>query len=228
MTGNLGLVIVAGAGPGLGHALLQRFGDGGYKAVGFTRSPADNTQALDVWQIDLTDRKKVNDALKALTAEYGIPKVVIHNSAQLVIHPLMETTLEEFEGAWRSIVMSAFVLAQAVMPEMASRGEGVFIASGATASVRGGNKFTAFASAKFALRGLIQSLAREYQPQGIHVAHVLLDGIIDSAHSRDLHTLDPSRMMKPTNIAETYWHIAHQPQSTWSHEVDLRPFNEKF
>jgi len=151
MSVNLGLVIVAGAGPGLGQALLQRFCDGGYKAVGFARSQAGNTQSLDVRQIDITDRKQVDSAIKALIAEHGSPKVVIHNPAQLVIHSLMDTTLEDFEGTWRSMAMSGFVLAQAVMPAMASCGEGVFIASGATASVRGGAKFAAFASAKFAL-----------------------------------------------------------------------------
>ena len=92
---------------------------------------------------------------------------------------------------------------------------------------RGGN-FSAFASAKFALRGLTQSLAREYQPAGVHVCHVILDGIIDTFRSRTLHALDPNKMIKPQDIAETYWQIAHQPKSTWTHELDLRPGSESF
>ena len=94
--------------------------------------------------------------------------------------------------------------------------------------MRGGARFSAFASAKFALRGLTQSLAREYQPAGVHVCHVILDGIIDTARSRDLHALDPAKMMKPEDIADAYWQLAHQPKSTWTHELDLRPSSESF
>ena len=94
--------------------------------------------------------------------------------------------------------------------------------------MRGGANFSAFASAKFALRGLTQSLAREYQSSGIHVAHVILDGIINTAASRDRHGLDPTQMMKTTDIAEAYWQLAHQPKSTWTHELDLRPMSESF
>lgn len=103
-------------------------------------------------------------------------------------------------------------------------GGGALIVSGATASLRGGARFGAFAAAMFALRGLTQSLAREYQPQGIHAVHVILD----SDRSRNCHSLDPAKMMKPDDIAEAYWHIAHQPPSTWSHEIDLRPATEGF
>jgi NAD(P)-dependent dehydrogenase (short-subunit alcohol dehydrogenase family) len=111
---------------------------------------------------------------------------------------------------------------------MVRAGGGTFIVSGATASLRSGAKFSAFASAKFALRGLTQSLAREFQPVGVHVCHAILDGIIDTARSRNLHNLDPAKMMKPEDIAEAYWQLAHQPQSTWTHELDLRPAFEGF
>jgi NAD(P)-dependent dehydrogenase (short-subunit alcohol dehydrogenase family) len=116
------------------------------------------------------------------------------------------------------MVMSAIVLGQAVLPPMVRGGGGAFIVSGATASLRGSAKFGAFASAKFALRGLTQSLAREFQPAGIHVVHTILDGIIDTERSRALHGLDPSRMMNPRDLADAYWHLAHQPGSAWSHE----------
>ena len=92
--------------------------------------------------------------------------------------------------------------------------------SGATASLRGG--------AKFALRGFTQSLAREFQRAGVHVCHAILDGIIDTARSRGLHSLDPAKMIKPADIAEVYWQLAHQPKSTWTHELDLRPASEGF
>ncbi|WP_255509682.1 SDR family NAD(P)-dependent oxidoreductase [Oceaniovalibus sp. ACAM 378] len=128
--------------------------------------------------------------------ESGPPKVVIHNTAELVIAPFAETRLHDYRRTWGSMVQSA--------------------------------KFSAFASAKFALRGLTQSLAREFHPAGVHVCHTILDGIIDTARSRDLHNLDPTKMMKPDDIAQIYWELAHQTRSTWTHELDLRPASEGF
>lgn len=222
------LAIVLGAGPGLGVALMRRFREGGYQVVGFVRSKPADKQNLDIRQLDFTDAKRAHEEVRTLIAEYGPPKVVIHNTAQLVISAFSETRLEDYEETWRAMVYSAIVLAQTVVQPMVRGGGGTFLVSGATASLRGGAKFSAFASAKFALRGFTQSLAREYQASGIHIAHFILDGIIDSARSRELHSLDPSSMMKPEDIAENYWQVAHQPASTWSHEIDLRPHSESF
>lgn len=126
------------------------------------------------------------------------------------------------------MVQSAVLLAQGVMQPMVRAGGGTFIVSGATASLRGGARLSAFASAKFALRGFTQSLAREYQPAGTHVAHVIIDGIIDTERSRALHSLDPKKMMDPSDIASAYLALARQPKSTWTHELDLRPASEGF
>lgn len=223
----MSLVIVAGAGPGIGRALLHRFTEGGYNVVGFARTAIEGG-AIETRQVDLTNSEQVTTAVSALIETHGPPTIVIHNPAQLLIAPLMETTQNDFENCWRAIALSAFVLAHAVVKTMADNGGGAFIVSGATASLRGGARFAAFASAKFALRGLTQSLAREYQPLGVHVAHVILDGIVDSDRSRALHSLDPARMMETEDIAEVYWQLAHQPRSTWTHEVDLRPQSEGF
>ena len=153
---------------------------------------------------------------------------MIHNPAKLVIEAFTDTTVQDYENTWRTMSLSAAILAQTVLMPMVRAGGGSFLVSGATASLRGGAKFSAFASAKFALSGLTQSIAREFQSSGIHVAHIILDGIIDSPRSRDLHSLDPSKMMSPADIAEVYWQTAHQPASTWSHEIDLRPRSEAF
>ena len=126
------------------------------------------------------------------------------------------------------MVRSLVVLGQSVLPAMAAGNGGAMIDSGATASLRGGAKFAAFASAKFALRGLTQSLARGYQSQGIHVVHTILDGIIDTPRSRELHSLAPATMMKPEEIAQAYLALVRQPRSTWTHELDLRPASESF
>ena len=227
MTQSLPLAIVAGAGSGLGEVLLQHFKNHGYQVVGLNRSSSANT-AFDIRVVDLTDEAATNDVITTLINEYGIPKVVIHNTAQLIIKPLTDTMTDDFEACWRSMALSAFVLAKSLMQPMSDNGGGTFIISGATASLRGSAKFSAFSSAKFALRGLTQSLAREYQPQGVHVVHSILDGIIDTENSRSLHSMDPNKMMKPEDIAEVYFSLCLQPKSTWTHECDLRPFDGNF
>lgn len=226
-----GLVIIAGAGQGLGKTLMERFSNSGYDVVGLNRSNADNNPQIS--QVDLTDLSATKAAVADAIQKYGAPKIVIHNVAQLTIKPFLEMDEGEFEYIWRNMVLSAHNLANATLPHMLDNApntstESSFIVSGATASLRGGNKFSAFASAKFALRGLTQSLAREFQPQGIHVAHVILDGIIDTPASRELHSLDPARMMKTAELADAYFDLAHQPKSVWTHELDLRPSSESF
>lgn len=223
---NAGLVLIAGAGNGLGVSLMKKFSAAGYDPVGINRSKADGD--VDILQADLTSMKESQAAVEAAIEKYGPPKIVIHNTAQLTIKPFLEMDEGEFEYVWRNMVLSAHNLARASIIPLISGGGGAFIVSGATASLRGGNKFSAFASAKFALRGLTQSLAREFQPKGVHVAHVILDGIIDTPKSRELHGMDPARMMSPDDIAQAYLDLAQQPQSTWTHELDLRPASESF
>ncbi len=222
-----GLAIVAGAGEGLGQALLSRFEHEGLKAVGLSRS-VNNVSAYDSRVCDLSNPIDLDKVLGALVEDYGVPRVVVHNPAQLVIAQLGQTRLEDFEACWRSMAYSAFMLGQQVLPLMAEAAGGTFICSGATASIRGGAKFSAFASAKFALRGLTQAFAREFQPKGVHVVHTLLDGIIDTPSSRKLHSLEAEKMMKPEDIASIYWSLIQQPRSVWSHEIDLRPQSEAF
>lgn len=221
------MVLVAGAGVGLGKSLLARFADGGFEPVGLGRS-APKAPLGQFHTVDLADETSAPDMLAKIIAENGPPKVVIHNTAELVIAPFMQTSVDDYRRTWESMVKSAVLLAQATIQPMIDAGGGTFIVSGATATLRGGAKFSAFASAKFALRGLTQSLAREFQPKGVHVCHAILDGIIDTARARALHSLDPAKMMKPADIAETYWHIVHQSKSTWTHEFDLRPSSEGF
>ena len=219
--------LVAGAGAGLGQSLLGRFEKGGFIPVGLGRTRPEATIG-EFHEVDFADTKAASTSITSLMAKYGAPSIVVHNTAELVIAPLEKTKIEDYERTWRSMVQSAIVLAQSTLPPMSEHGVGAFIVSGATASLRGGANFSAFASAKFALRGLTQSLAREYQPAGIHVCHVILDGIIDTARSRELHSLDPAKMLKPDDIAEVYWQLAHQSRSTWTQELDLRPSTEGF
>jgi NAD(P)-dependent dehydrogenase (short-subunit alcohol dehydrogenase family) len=206
---------------------LARFSDGGFFPVGLGRTRPETVIGRFI-EVDLTDEGAVPGIAAQVIAEHGPPKVVIHNTSELVIAPFAETRLADYQRTWGSTVQTAILLAQATVQPMVRAGGGTFIVSGATASLRGGARFSAFASAKFALRGFTQSLAREFQPAGIHVCHAILDGIIDTPRSRDLHSLDPAKMMKPEDIADAYWNLAHQPRSTWTHELDLRPSSEGF
>lgn len=221
------LALVAGAGAGLGQSLLSRFEAGGFTPVGLGRTRPDIPVGI-FHTVDLADAEAAPAIMADIIAEHGAPKIVVHNTAELVIAPFGETHVDDFQRTWTSMVQTAILLGQSTLHPMVGAGGGTFVVSGATASLRGGAKFSAFASAKFALRGLTQSLAREFQPAGVHVCHAILDGIIDTARSRDLHSLDPTKMMKPEDIAEAYWQLAHQPKSTWSHEMDLRPASESF
>lgn len=221
------LAIVAGAGAGLGRTLVSSFNDNGYIAFGLNRTVPNGAKetilAVDLANAHLTARKLLD-----LNGTHGAPKLVVHNTAKLVISDFENTSVDDFEATWRSMVLSAVNLAKGVLPGMVETGGGTFIVSGATASLRGGKNFAAFAAAKAALRALTQSLAREYGPKGIHVAHVILDGIVDTEASRDLHGMDPAQMMKPEDIAQVYLDLANQPKSTWTHELDLRPLGEAF
>lgn len=221
------LAIVAGAGAGLGQALVTAFEQNGYAAFGLNRSVPSGAQT-NTLACDLADPVRTSEVLSELMARHGAPVLVVHNTARLVISQFEKTSNEDFEETWRAMVLSAVNLARGVLPVMADAGQGCFIVSGATASLRGGRNFSAFASAKAGLRALTQSLAREYGPEGVHVAHVILDGILDTRASRNLHGLDPSRMMKPEEVADVFLSVARQPGSTWTHELDLRPQGEAF
>jgi len=221
------LAIVAGSGPGFGRYLVKSLNAHGYNAYGLNRSATagDDERML---RVDLSDASQVQSEIKSLVSAYGAPKLVVHNPAKLLIAPFEETRSEDFEATWRAMVLSAVHLAKEVLPAMVSSGGGTFIVSGATASLRGGARFSAFASAKAALRTLTQSLAKEYGPKGVHVAHVILDGILDTGASRELHDMDPDRMMKLEDVAQTYLALAAQPRSAWTFEMDLRPQGEAF
>lgn len=222
------VVLIGGMGEGLGSALAHYFSAKTYQVIGMNRS-TNNQVGQEVIQlkVDLADQRQVRHALEEIKLTHNVPDVFIHNAAELLIAPFEETSVDQFEQCWRAGTLSAFVLAKELLPNMAKKG-GTAIFTGATASIRGGDKFSAFSSAKFALRGFVQSLARQYQSSGLHIAHILVDGIIDTAKSRKLHSLPIENMLNPMDIAECYWQLTQQPKSAWTHELDLRPYLEKF
>lgn len=227
------LLLIAGYGEGLGAALAQRFVAHDYRVVGLSRTGMTTAAVAGDQvihrQVDVADAAAFGHAWAEIRNLYGAPAAVIHNAAEFIVGPFSEQTPARFEQAWRSMVLSAVIVAQATFPAMIAAGGGSFLISGATASVRGGAGFAPFASAKFALRGLAQSWAREFQGQGIHVVHVILDGIIGSARSTKRRPdLTAEQVLDPVAIADIYRVLVEQPPSAWTHELDLRPRTERF
>lgn len=214
-------LVITGYGPGLGEALKQQFETNDYQVIGLSRSSEISA--------DLTDTESTQAAFGEVKQTYGAPTVLVHNVAELVRGEFEALSSNDFERAWRSIVLSAVNVCHSVIPMMLAQGQGTIILTGATASTRGSAGFAPFSSAKFALRGLAQSLAREFQSQGIHIVHTVLDGIIWSDLSRQrFPSIEQQNCLLPEDIAQVYYDLVQQKPSTWSHELDLRPQSERF
>jgi len=222
------VALVVGAGGVLGAALCAEFHEAGYHVTGLRRSAAGSDGVAEVVRCDLTNPLTTWRVINELVQKRGQIDVAICNAAQLDVAPFMELALEQFMAAWSASVGTAFACARAVLPAMQARGRGALLMSGATASLRGSPRFSAFSSAKFALRGLTQSLAREYQPAGVHVAHVVIDGVLRGSASEARFGKSADLSLEPRQVAQTYRMLAEQHPSAWTHELDLRPHGERF
>ena len=224
-------VVIAGGGGVLGHAIGQEFAAAGYAVSSLRRqrdTAAREGQAAHTVACDLRDPAAIRDVLTRAAAERGPVEVLVYNAAHLVVAPVAELTAGDFDESLRVGVAAAFHCVQAVLPSMIARGSGTILCSGATASMRGSARFAALAAAKFALRGFAQALARELQPQGIHVAHVVLDGLLLGSPSVQRFGGADSRSIDPAQAARAYRWLAEQNRSAWTHELDLRPHSERF
>ena len=229
------LALIAGIGEGLGVSLAQTFAAAGYDIAGIARTDrlADQIAArvhksAGTYSHHVCDITQVEAVRAAVGPIAGQVRVLVLNAATLLIRPFAAITPEEFEAVWRAGCLGAMIVAHAVAPAMAARRDGTIIFTGATAGIRGGARFSAFASAKFALRGLAQALARELDPHGIHVAHVTIDGLIDAPQTVQRFGPADGRRMDPDAIAGAYLALARQHRSAWSHEIDLRPQSQSF
>jgi len=229
---------VIGVGPGLGAALARRFAE--QYAVALVARGEDKLTALAEEinsaggkaipvSADVAKATDITAAFDKIRRELGDVDVLLYNAAMRPFGKLMDTKPSTFENTWRVNAFGAFLSAQEVVPAMLKRGSGAIIFTGATAGVKPFATSAAFGPAKFALRGLAQVMARDLQPHGIHVAYVNVDGAIDMPFIRErFPQLTQADMLKPAAIAETYWFLAHQDRSAWSHAVDVRPFKEKW
>ena len=229
---------MTGAGPGLGASLVRRFAKEYAVAVNarnesFVKSLGDEIRASGGTALevpgDIGDRDQVAGMFRSIRERLGPPDVLLYNAGSGAFGTVTEITPEQFEASWRVNAFGAFLCAVECTPDMISRGRGVMLFTGATAGMKAGARSVAFGPAKFAMRGLAQSLARDLGPKGIHVAWINVDGSIDIPGARGLKpSLQDGDFLKPDAVAETYWHLAHQDRSAWTMELEVRPFKEKF
>ena len=238
---NVAWIAGVGASAGLGAALARRFARGGL-AVAITgrNEPRLRSVAAEISDAggqahvlagDVTSPSEV-ERLAASVREIGSLRSALFNAVNMVRVAALDITPEQFESTWRGSAYAGFLFVRAALPLLLESG-GSLLLTGATASVRGGGPFIAFASAKAGLRSVAQSAAREYGPKGVHVAHVIIDGGIDGEHLRSVASARASAagedgLLHPDSIAETYWYLHQQPRNSWTHELDLRPFKERF
>ena len=230
------IVAVLGVGPGLGAALAHRFAKEYAVAINARRAEylkslaeeirAEGGQVCET-PADLSDRAQIETLFKTIREQLGPPEILLYNAGSGAFGTIADMTPEQYEDTWRVNAYGAFLSAKEVVPDMLERGRGAMLFTGATAGVKAGPRSVAFGPAKFALRGLVQSMARDLGPKGIHVGWVNVDGVIDIP-GRNYPNMTADDMLKPEAIAETYWHMAHQDRSSWTTEIDVRPFKEKF
>jgi len=224
--------LIVGAGSGLSASLARVLAKEGIKVALAARSTGDLDAVVQAtgaraFTCDASKPADVARLFGELDASFGEPEIVIYNASYRTRGPLVELDPAEVEKSLAVTAFGGFLVAQQAARRMLPKKRGAILFTGASASVKGYALSAPFAMGKFALRGLAQSMARELSPQGIHVAHVVIDGGIKSAR-REEPADKPASMLDPDAIAASYLHVIHQPHSAWSLEVELRPWVEKF
>ena len=235
MTAILPVCVVAGVGPGIGAAYVRAFAEAGYAVAMLARRAeplsalADTIEAAHAYPCDLTEAASVAAAFDAIEAQLGPVEVLLFNAGKGVWGDIGEIAADDFEDSWRINTLGLFLAAKRVVPSMVAAGRGAIVVTGATASLRGVAKTIAFAAAKAAQRTLTQSLARDLGPKGVHVAHIVVDGVVGGPVTREQFAgRADDRFVDPEAVAGTALALVRQPRSAWSFEVDLRPFNESW
>jgi NAD(P)-dependent dehydrogenase (short-subunit alcohol dehydrogenase family) len=224
--------VVAGVGPGNGLATARKFAEGGYRVALLARSEGplrefeSDVPESRAYPTDLTSESEVVTTFERIHEELGPVHVLVQNAAGFAHGGLLETTPAQLEASWRCGPWALLLTARAVVPSMLQTGGGSIIVVGATASMRTNGQFLAFAAAKSALRSVSESMAKDLGPQGIHVAHVIVDGIIDRPRTEPAGALPV--FLKPESIAVNIWNLVQQDPSAWTFELDLRPCREKW
>ena len=236
-------IIVVGAGDALGGAVARRFAREGFEAVVVRRNADQLTPLVEAihaeggqahpFGVDARNEEQMVALFDRVEAEIAPVEACVFNIGANVRFPIAETTSRVFFKVWEMACFGGFLAGREAAKRMTPRGQGTIIFTGATASVRGREGYAAFASAKHGLRALSQSMARELGPKGVHVAHTIIDGAIDTAFIRDNFPAryalkDQGGILNPDHIADAYWVLHSQPRDAWTHELDLRPWMETF
>ena len=244
--------LVIGAGAGIGGNVAKRFAQAGYHAVLCRRTDLDGLNKLvdaiksegsaaTGFLLDAAAPNAIEDQVAAIEADIGPIEVVVYNlGAQIGDRALKDTSLKAFEMGWRLGTFGLFRLASAVCPLMEARGKGTILVTSATAAVRGNRGQHSHAAAMGGRRMLCQTLNAEFAPKGIHVAHIIIDGAVDAPDTlgkmlgperfeqlRETRGREHDGLLLPTQVAETYFHLASQHRSAWTHEIDLRAFSDR-
>ena len=227
--------VVVGVGPGNGASIARRFAANGNavallaRSTGFAEELRRTLTDAKAYACDVTNESDVVATFKRVRDDMGDPEVLVYNAGSGIWGDVETITPAEFESAWRVNALGALLAAQQVIPAMKRRGSGAIILIGATASRRGVARTAAFAPAKAAQRSLAESMARHLWPAGIHVALVIVDGVVDLERTRKAMPDKPdSFYVNPDDVAETVYWLSQQPRSAWAFEVEARPFGESW
>ncbi len=245
------ICLVIGAGAGIGGNVGKRFAEAGYHAVLCRRTNAGGLRQLvkeieskggsaSGFLLNAVETDRLEDQVASVEAEIGPIEVAVFNlGAQIGNHSLEETTYKQFEMGWRLATFALFRFASALCPLMEERGGGTILVTSSTAAIRGNHGQHSHAAAMGGRRMLCQSLNAEFASKGIHVAHILIDGSVDAPDTlgkmlgpekfqelRETRGMEHDGLMLPSKIADTYYHIAQQHRSAWTHEIDLRSFSD--
>jgi len=229
--------IVFGVGPGLGWALAKRFETENMRVAAVARDESkleslirsEGSSNVHPYAADVSNSEDVQRVFESVDRDLGEPDLVVFNAGAFQKANVLDIDPADFERCWRIGCLGGLLVGQAAARRMVKQGHGTIIFSGATAALRGSAGFVNLAVPKFGLRALAQSMARELGPQGVHVSFVIIDGQIESERYR--HLVDErgaDSLLAPDAIAETYLQLHRQPRSAWTHEIDVRPWSEKF
>lgn len=237
------VALIVGAGDATGSAIARRFAREGYIAC-LTRRSAEKLQPLvdeirgtggeaHGFASDARKEEQVAELIEQIESQIGTIDVFVFNIGANVPCSILEETARKYFKIWEMACFAGFLTGQAVAKRMATRRQGTILFTGATAALRGSANFAAFATAKHGLRALAQSMARELGPMNIHVTHVVIDGAIDTAFIRDnfpakFAEKNQDGILSPEHIADAYWYLHSQPRDTWTFELDLRPWMERW
>ena len=232
---NKPICVIVGVGSGNGASFARKFASEGYRVAMLSRN-MKYLQQLEqeipdsqAYQYDVTQIEPAAQVFKRIESEMGAISVLVYNAGAGAFRNIDDASVESFQKAWEVNTRGLFIATKQVIPQMRKLEGGSIVIIGATASIKGGANFTPFASAKAAQRSLAQSMARFLDPEKIHVSYIIVDGVIDLERTRQAMPDKPDDyFISPDDLAQSVWFLTQQPPSTWTFELDVRPFGEKW